>query len=1150
MKRRIILIPFILILFVVLFLSSCNSNEPTCEFSDVNYDTTTNVVSFNLIITDSEVVGSNYSVHIKQTDGKSDFHYEQEIKKKTKTEYSFSDLAESTTYTLYVTCDYNNNNCCIKNSYTFTTGANTTISDTNSIANRIGITYSNETITYDGKSHYTLASYQYSGQTIDILNGQIFIVDGTSYYITYDSSNAKIIPGSYTQKMYICKRTPYSSNSLVETLTSVLTITKALSIYDFSDYTVEYTGSSIEMPYTASGLTYKYFDSNNKEIQSIITPGTYKVKYTFTGNAYYQAKSGDFNVYVTKANIVSNLSDQTTTLNSNGTASFIINSQAFSIGNNLKNFEYDIKYYDKNNTLIDTDYVTNVGTYTVKISISEGEYYNSLELSYKLYVVDEISDESILVSNIEYFSYNYVSGKNNFLYIDLYNGSNEAVDLANIKFEIDGNEISISGTINPFDSYVVLLYSNRTKLSEYNRFSLVTYDYTQYADLSINYNISSVSNIKITKDNLAKEYNIETTYSDYCAYLSDRNNNTFTYSTFQTLKEAANNVQKFAYTIVSPTITSNIDYNTISISRLNSLYEDVVAKDALGNQITITSDFVDVSSINNDNIGKLINITYNISDKYGNKSSLVLAFTLIDEEGPIIELSDEAKSNISTNDNIDLTKYFTAYDYVDGIILITSDMIDDGGLSDASIAGVYTIVVSVSDSYGNVSKLSMKIYVDTNNLTFSNYSNSETIKSDLTGQANAMPSVGDVKVLVIPIFFNSNNATAQYIGTLNKVFNDTTGQIGLGSVKSYYQEASYSKLNLSFDIFSNEYYIASKQYKYYDTSTRIYELLLDALEVCDKYYNLADYDSDNDGVIDAVWFIYDIDYDSSTNYFWAWTSDLGSAVTSKFDEVSVGKVCFASYEFSDASDSYYASYNDSTSKSGLTARTYIHETGHLLGLYDYYDYDYNLTVGYHHTMYGISLMDKNYGDLDAASKLLLGWIDPIVVSDNDIVTIGSTSTTGDAIVIAKEYNLSKGLFGEYVILEFWNGDGLNSFDKSYTFGANNYGIRVLHLDTTINYVNGKPTLTTGSRPTYFKYNNTDDDEHNLLETLAYEKLSTYDSSTQTYTTIGTILFEDTKTVFGKDIYSDFEYNSGQALDFTFQIKKLSSSSATIYISFN
>ena len=35
---------------------------------------------------------------------------------------------------------------------------------------------------------------------------------------------------------------------------------------------------------------------------------------------------------------------------------------------------------------------------------------------------------------------------------------------------------------------------------------------------------------------------------------------------------------------------------------------------------------------------------------------------------------------------------------------------------------------------------------------------------------------------------------------------------------------------------------------------------------------------------------------------------------------------------------------------------------------------------------------------------------------------------------------------------------MNSFDKSYTFGANNYGIRVLHLDTTINYVNGGNTV--------------------------------------------------------------------------------------------
>jgi len=220
-----------------------------------------------------------------------------------------------------------------------------------------------------------------------------------------------------------------------------------------------------------------------------------------------------------------------------------------------------------------------------------------------------------------------------------------------------------------------------------------------------------------------------------------------------------------------------------------------------------------------------------------------------------------------------------------------------------------------------------------------------------------------------------------------------------------------------------------------------------------------------------------------------------------------------------------------------------------MGLSDYYDYDYDKTVGYHHTMFGMSLMDSNYGDLDSASKLLLGWIDPVVICQDDVVNIKSLSTTGDCVLIAKESNIGETIFNEYILLEFWNGDGLNEADASYTFGENKYGIRVIHYDATINYVNGVATLTNGERPSYFKYNNTDDDSHNSVETLASNPDAVYDTKTHTYNVVDNVLFSDTNIVFGKDIWQDFVYNNGNELDFTFTINEINKDSATISISF-
>ena len=65
-----------------------------------------------------------------------------------------------------------------------------------------------------------------------------------------------------------------------------------------------------------------------------------------------------------------------------------------------------------------------------------------------------------------------------------------------------------------------------------------------------------------------------------------------------------------------------------------------------------------------------------------------------------------------------------------------------------------------------------------------------------------------------------------------------------------------------------------------------------------------------------------------------------------------------------------------TQDSLLRQYTAIHETGHQLGLTDYYANSY--TSGTNAAV----MMDRNEGDEDCFSKMLLGWISPQVVTSS------------------------------------------------------------------------------------------------------------------------------------------------------------------------
>ncbi len=342
-------------------------------------------------------------------------------------------------------------------------------------------------------------------------------------------------------------------------------------------------------------------------------------------------------------------------------------------------------------------------------------------------------------------------------------------------------------------------------------------------------------------------------------------------------------------------------------------------------------------------------------------------------------------------------------------------------------------------------------------------------------------AVGDLNVLVIPVTIKGyeDNATEENRERIRKAYFGTEEETGWESVASYYYTSSYGKLNITGTV--TDWYECGKTikelYSENEAGMGSTALLREAIDwaVSDQKINKTQYDTDNDGYMDAVMLIYsapnyshwdeyknyfnrnmtDLFYEQypESNLFWAftyWDQRLDSSnYTWSSKDPSPHGYCFASYDFIDEANNDSDKSNDIE----IDAHTYIHEFGHILGLDDYYDYD-----SMHSPLCGVDMMDLNVGDHNAFTKFALGWTSPYVVNSDCTINIGPAATTGDAIIVtSSSKSFSGSAFSEYFIIELITTDGLWSHDSKYTYSNNvqaytRAGVRIMHVDARlINY---------------------------------------------------------------------------------------------------
>lgn len=314
---------------------------------------------------------------------------------------------------------------------------------------------------------------------------------------------------------------------------------------------------------------------------------------------------------------------------------------------------------------------------------------------------------------------------------------------------------------------------------------------------------------------------------------------------------------------------------------------------------------------------------------------------------------------------------------------------------------------------------------------------------------SGLPSTGTYDVLVVPVEIQNVPFEASYKTKLDKVFNGTSEDTGWESVASYYYKSSFGLLDLNFDILDK--HITSNVKSYYEGKGQDGDqhAILDALTALDSTIDFSKYDSNNDGVIDSIIFIYSTDYNYDVDPWWAWVyvsnPDIVGSV-SELDGKNFEYYFWASYDF----------MNDALPGNSdliLNSETYIHELGHLMGIVDFYPYEGNNQYG---PMGGFDMMDANAGDHGPFNKLVFGWLQPLVAQKGTYqVTLDSYSTDTDGLnstllIPFNSGDLNDGnAFDEYLLVMFYTPNGLYSAHSGLEYVPSNAGIVVYHIDARL-----------------------------------------------------------------------------------------------------
>ncbi|HPA81718.1 MAG TPA: M6 family metalloprotease domain-containing protein, partial [Thermoanaerobaculales bacterium] len=264
-----------------------------------------------------------------------------------------------------------------------------------------------------------------------------------------------------------------------------------------------------------------------------------------------------------------------------------------------------------------------------------------------------------------------------------------------------------------------------------------------------------------------------------------------------------------------------------------------------------------------------------------------------------------------------------------------------------------------------------------------------------------LPSQGSPRVLALLIAFSDYPGWTDPAAVDAKLFGDGDPMAHpYESLRNFYRRASYDLLEIGGSTLG--WYTAPYPRSAVEQTTAGREAVIrEAIMSFDAAgHDFSQYDNDGDGAIDYFIVVWTGPHDDWAEFWWGYQT--------RFQDGSfrVDGTRLAVYSWQWENYDWPGPFDPTV---------VIHETGHALGLPDYYDYDDS--IGPRGGVGGLDQMDSNWGDHNCFSKYLLGWLTPEAVNQGTAAFLLSPSGDAPEAALLMNGDLQTDPYGEHFMVQ-------------------------------------------------------------------------------------------------------------------------------------